>query len=207
MLSRARYSSSQEDLDNALCMATTRKDDYQPLEFCEDLYSQDLVQIGRYLSTLEKDPQWSADVFSRIRKKSYQFMLRDGVSLRHPKKKCHIFLRVIGTNKEKTQILQNLHNFDSASHKEREATYKREKRLYWWPGMYMNVSEYVETYKVYQLYSKVQHRDRLVPTYPLSLHYQWAVDVVHMPKGVRGARYLVLAIKNLFSYSKGRAFT
>jgi hypothetical protein len=57
MLSRARYSSGQEDLDNAICMATTRKDDYQPLEFCEDLYSGDLVQIGWYLSTLEKDPQ------------------------------------------------------------------------------------------------------------------------------------------------------
>jgi hypothetical protein len=28
---------------------------------------------------------------------------------------------------------------------------------------------------------------------------------VHLPKGVRGARYLVLAIEDLLSYSKGRA--
>jgi hypothetical protein len=147
------------------------------------------------------------DTFNRIRKKSYLFMLRDGVLWRHPKKKGHMLLRVIGTNKEKIEILRNLHDFDTAGHKGREATYERVKRLYWWRGMYLNVSEYVETCKVYQLYSKIQHRDGLVHTYPLSLHYQWAVDVVHMPKGVRSAQYLVLAIEDLSSYSKGRALT
>ena len=207
MLSRARYSSSQEDLEDAVCMATSSEEDYQQLEFREDLYLGELVQIGRYLSTLEKDPLWNADTFNRIRKKSYLFMLRDGVLWKHPKKKGQMLLRVIGTNKEKTEILRNLHDFDTAGHKGREATYERVKRLYWWPGMYVDVSEYVETCKVCQLYSKVQHRDGLVPTYPLSLHYQWAVDVVHMPKGVRGAQYLVLAIEDLSSYSKGRALT
>jgi hypothetical protein len=46
-----------------------------------------------------------------------------------------------------------------------------------------------------------------VPTHSLSLHYQWAVDVVHMPNGVRCAQYLVLAIKDLLLYNKGRALT
>jgi hypothetical protein len=88
MLSRARYSFSLEaDDKDGLCMATTSEEDYEQLDFCEDLYSGELVQIGRYISTLEKDPQWNADTFNRIRKKSYQFMLRDGVLWRHPKKK------------------------------------------------------------------------------------------------------------------------
>ncbi len=57
-------------------------------------------------------------------------MLRDGVLWRHPNKKGHILLRVIGMSKEKIEILQNLHDFDTAGHKGREATYKRVKRLY-----------------------------------------------------------------------------
>jgi PHD/YefM family antitoxin component YafN of YafNO toxin-antitoxin module len=130
MLSRARYSSSQEDLDDAVCMATSSEKDYQQLEFCEDLYSGELVQIERYLSTLEKDPLWSADTFNRITKKSYLFMLRDAVIWRHARKKGHMLLRVIGTNKEKTEILRNLHDFDNGGHKKREATYERVKRLY-----------------------------------------------------------------------------
>jgi hypothetical protein len=81
------------------------------LEFYEDLYSRELVHIRRYLSTLEKDPQWNPDTFNRIRKKSCQFMLRDGVLWRHSKKKGHILLWVIGTNKEKKEILQHLNDF------------------------------------------------------------------------------------------------
>jgi hypothetical protein len=58
MLSRARYSfSPEESNDDGLYMAITSEEDYQQLEFRKDLYSEELVQIGRYLSTLEKDPQ------------------------------------------------------------------------------------------------------------------------------------------------------
>jgi hypothetical protein len=71
--------------------------------------------------------------------------------------------------------------------------------------MYVDVSTYVETCKICQVYSKVKHRDGLNPTYPLALHYQWAVDLVAMPNIVRGAKFFVLAIEDLFSYSRGMA--
>jgi hypothetical protein len=53
----------------------------------------------------------------------------------------------------------------------------------------------------------VKHRDGLNPTYPLALHYQWVVDLVAMPNGVRRAKFLVLAIEDLSSYNEGRALT
>jgi len=65
----------------------------------------------------------------------------------------------------------------------------------------------VETCEVCQLYSKVRHRDELHPTHPLYLHFQWALDIVHMPPGVRGAKYLVLAREDLSSYVEGRALS
>jgi hypothetical protein len=53
----------------------------------------------------------------------------------------------------------------------------------------------------------VKHRDELNLTHLLALHYQWTVDLVAMLNGVRGAKFLILAIEDLSSYSKGRAFT
>jgi hypothetical protein len=73
--------------------------------------------------------------------------------------------------------------------------------------VYVDVSKYVETCNVCQLYSKVQHKDGLVSTYPFFLHNQWAVDVVHVLKEVRGAQHFVLAIEDLLSYSKCRVLT
>jgi hypothetical protein len=207
MLSRARYTCDEQAANHMTCLHSTLEEHSENLEFNHEAYSGELLQIGRYLSTLQRDPEWSNQEFNKIRKRSYQFMVREGVLWKQPKKNGYLLLRVVGTEEEKLEILHNLHDFDMAGHKGREATYDKVRRLYWWPRLYLDVSEYVETCKVCQLYSKVKHRDGLNPTYPLSLHYQWALDVVHMPKGVRGAKYLVLAIEDLSSYIEGRALT
>ncbi|CAM6086034.1 unnamed protein product [Calypogeia fissa] len=73
--------------------------------------------------------------------------------------------------------------------------------------MYVDVKAYVRSCKTCQYYSKIQFKDGLNPTSPLSLHFQWAVDVVHMPLGVRGAKYLVVAREDLSSYVEGRALS
>ena len=55
------------------------------------------------------------------------------------------------------------------------------------------------------LYSNVQHRDELHPSYPLSMHYKWLVDIVVMPMGLGQMKYLVLARKDLTNQVEGRA--
>ena len=207
MLSRARYAGSQEELEAKVSMHANVEEKLEKLEFFEERYTGELLQIGRYLASLEKDPTWSEEAYSKIRKKSYHFMVREGLLWRHSKTKSGMLLRVVGKEEERRQVLQNLHDFEVAEHKGRDATYEKVRQLYWWPGMYVDVSTYVETCKVCQVYSKVKHRDGLNPTYPLALHYQWAVDLVAMPNGVRGAKFLVLAIEDLSSYSEGRALT
>jgi len=207
MLSRARYSSDDAEASHLMCLNSNLEEDREEVEFNEEAYSGELLQLGRYLTTLQQDPEWSKQDFNNIRKRSYQFMVREGFLWKLPKKKGHLCLRVIGKEEEKQEILQNLHDSNMAGHKGREATYDKIRKLYWWPGMYVDVKEYVESCKVCQLYSKIKHRDGLNPTYPLSLHYQWALDIVHMPRGVRGAKYLALAIEDLSSYTEGRALS
>lgn len=205
MLSRARYKEEGEDEDES-CIIHTHVVE-EKLEFDESLYSGELLLIGRYLCTLEADKEWTTEEFKRIRKKAYNFLLKEGFLWKRPKKKGHIPLRVIDTQEEKLQILQYCHDMDVAGHKGVHSTYEKVKELYWWRGVYKDVRQYVETCEVCQLYSKVRHRDELHPTHPLYLHFQWVLDIVHMPQGVRGAKYLVLAREDLSSYVEGRALS
>ena len=56
-----------------------------------------------------------------------------------------------------------------------------------------------------QLQSKIQYRDELHPTYPPSIHFQWVIDLVIMPPGIWGMRYLVLTREELSNFVEGRA--
>ena len=56
-----------------------------------------------------------------------------------------------------------------------------------------------------QLQPKVRYRDELHPTYPLSMHFQCVIDLVAMPLGLWGMKYLVLAMEELSNYVEGRA--
>ena len=55
------------------------------------------------------------------------------------------------------------------------------------------------------MHSIVQHRDKLHPTYPLTVHFKWTVDLVTMPMGVGQMRYLMLAREDLMNQVEGRA--
>jgi hypothetical protein len=204
MLSRARYKSRKDSFE---CLHSEIEGEIERLPFCEDLYSGELLVIGRYLSTLERDTRWSNEEFGKIRKKAYKFMVREGYLWRRPNGSKQVPLRVLDTEGEKIQVLQEAHDFEVAGHRGVQATYDKVKRFYWWAGMYVDVREYVESCETCQYYSKIQHRDGLNPTYPLSLHFTWVVDVVHMPSGIRGAKYLVLAREELSSYVEGRALS
>ena len=68
---------------------------------------------------------------------------------------------------------------------------------YWCPGIYKSVHDFVSTCESCQMHSVVQHRDKLHPTYPSTVHFKWMVDLVTMPIGVGQMRYLVQAREDL----------
>ena len=73
--------------------------------------------------------------------------------------------------------------------------------------MYKDVLHFVSTCESYQVHSNVRHRDGLRPTYPLTIHFKWMVDLVSMPMGVGHMKYLVLAREDLTNQVEGRALT
>ena len=71
--------------------------------------------------------------------------------------------------------------------------------------MYKDVLHFVSTCESCQVHSNVRHRDGLRPTYPLTIHFKWMVDLVSMPMGVGQMKYLVLAREDLTSQVEGWA--
>jgi hypothetical protein len=57
----------------------------------------------------------------------------------------------------------------------------------------------------YQLQSKICYKDELHPTYPLAIYFQWVIDLVVMPLGLWGMKYLVLAREELSNFVEDRA--
>ncbi|CAM6094421.1 unnamed protein product [Calypogeia fissa] len=201
ILSRARYGDDMVEEGSVIGMRV----EVEKVGFKKHLYSDEMLIIGRYLETLEKDEAWDREEFSRIWKKAYKFALKEGYLWRRPKKAGEAILWVVGTEEEKQRKLSESHDAETAGHHGVQATYEKARGLYWWAGMYVDIRAYVETCQVCQYYSKIQHRDELRPTHPLSLHFQLGLDIVHMPRGARGAKYLILAREDLSSYVEGRA--
>ena len=217
MLSRARYvheeemethevDESTEDSDYGYVLATNGANtDGEALPFEANQYEGRLRDIGIYLSTLRKQEGWMDKTFKDIRHQSYGYLLRDGFLWKRPKRKDGVPLRVIGDMETKNQILKEFHDTFWAGHRGIWATYNKIKERYWWKGLYKDVEDFVASCVDCQLQSKVRYRDELHPTYPLAIHFQWIIDLVAMPLGLWGMKYLVLAREELSNFVEGRA--
>ena len=71
--------------------------------------------------------------------------------------------------------------------------------------MYKDIVTYVKTCEQCQMYSNIRYCDGLQPTYSLTPHYKWVVDIVMMLTGAWQMKYLVLAREDLTNHVDGRA--
>ena len=71
--------------------------------------------------------------------------------------------------------------------------------------MYNDVHHFVTTCESCQIHSRIRHHDKLHPTYPLTIHFKWMVELMKIPMGVGQIRYLVLARESLTNQVEGRA--
>ncbi len=214
MLSRARYENEEEmqydsessNLDYFVTSNNNKREDCSILAlFQEREYSDEMLLLGRYLSSLQRDNALSDEQFKKLKRKAKSFFLHDGHLWKHPKRKGMCPQRVISMAEAQQKIIKECHEELWAGHRGVWATFAKVKERFWWYGMYKNVKEFVETCEICQMYSMVRHRDGLHPTFPLAMHYKWAIDLVMMPKGIWQMQYLVLAREDLTNQVEGRA--
>ena len=112
---------------------------------------------------------------------------------------------MVDDSETKTQVLKEFHDALWVGHREVWATYTKTKERYWWKGLYKDVEGFVASCLTCQLQSKIRYRDELHLTYPPSIHFQWVIDLVIMPPGIWGMKYLVLAREELSNFVEERA--
>ncbi|KAL3687049.1 hypothetical protein R1sor_013358 [Riccia sorocarpa] len=210
MLSRARYDGEEEMVEESEDIgeqfySVSEVGVNSVVGFREDLYEGEWLDIGRYLATLSKQEGWTDEEYRKVRKKAYSYMLEDGYLWKRPKRGTGVPLRVVCDKETQLKLMAEFHESLWAGHRGIWATYSKLKERYWWKNMYRDVVVFVESCLTCQMYSNVRHRDGLHPTYPLAIHFKWVVDLVTMPVGLWGMRYLVLAREDLSNQVEGRA--
>jgi hypothetical protein len=59
MLSQARYAGNKEELEAKVSTHASMEKEWEKLEFFEERYTRELLQIDCYLARLKKDPTWN----------------------------------------------------------------------------------------------------------------------------------------------------
>jgi transposase InsO family protein len=175
----------------------------EEVPFQEDEYEGDLQKLGLFICNRYKTK--NAVDERNIKRIAQKYFLKNGQLWKKPLSERETPRRVICLKEQKKKILEEFHNQAWAGHRSFGPTYLKIKERFYWKGLYRHVKEYVETCEKCQMYSKVKVRGGLHPTYPSTVHFKWSVDLVHLPKGIRGMKYLVLAREDLTNMVEGRA--
>lgn len=166
-------------------------------------YSGDDLLIGEYLTTLRRAEGMSDQDFNRIRKKSKQFLVRDGHLFKIARKGGMAPRRVICISERQEQIIRELH--DDIGHRGDLATFRHVSRRYQWKGMYEMVSKFVRSCGECQRRKGIRLQEPLHPTWTSTVWEKVGIDVVYMPEGEGGEKYIVFARDDLSGWVEGRA--
>ena len=109
----------------------------------ETEYVGDDLLLGRYLETLRRPEGMAKVEFGSLRKKSRNFLVRDGYLFKRGKKRGVPPRRVVGLPEQREEIITDVH--DEIGHPGMKPTYDRVAKRYQWKGMYQDVVEWAKT--------------------------------------------------------------
>jgi hypothetical protein len=113
------------------------------LSTIHDEYTGDWSDLVYYLSTLQKPRrEMSEKEFAKLRKRSYQFIVKGGILYRRSKE-GRMPRRVIVNQDQKELILKSLH--DEFGHRGVNGTFMLVGDRYYWPGLFLDVKGFCET--------------------------------------------------------------
>jgi Integrase zinc binding domain len=165
-------------------------------------YEGDDLVLGQYLETLNRPEGLTDQQFQRLRKKSRNFLVRDGYLFKRGRKRNVPPRRVVGLSEQRLEIIRGLH--DEIGHCGKQSTYDQISRRYQWKGMYDDVANYVKSCEECQRRARIRYEEPLHPTWSTTVLEKVGVDVVHMPtSGNYG--YIVFARDDLTGWVEGRA--
>ena len=165
-------------------------------------YDEHYHKIIRFLQTMQvpTDIPVSKDCHFRIEATKYHIV--DGVLFRR-NTKGRMSRKVICHENDKKAILKALH--EESGHRGRDGTATKILKRYWWRNVYRDTKEHVQSCDECQRRLNVRVEEVLHPNLTSTMWNRVCVDVVHMPKGVGGSKYLVVAREDVSGWPEARA--
>ena len=168
--------------------------------------SQQYNRIFQYLLT----QQIPTDLTTNKLIKQFQnfctpFIIKNNYLYRKDKRKENNLLRVIRSY-EMEPVLYMMHNDPSAGHFSTDTMFDKIRSRYYWPQMYENIRQYVQSCDACQRRGKMKTRQYLHPIPVHSPFYQIGLDFVGpLPATENGNKYIIVAIDYLTKWPEAKA--
>jgi hypothetical protein len=174
------------------------------IAFNAELYEDDPddAVLGQYLSTLQRPDGLTDSQYQQLRKKSKNFLVRDGLLFKRPRHRSIPPRRVVGLKDERKKIMAELH--DEKGHMGSKATYNLISKRYQWRGMYGDVMEWIKTCDECQKRAQRRFQEPLHPTWSITVWEKVGMDIVYMPWDGKDG-YIVFARDGLSEWAEARA--
>ena len=169
----------------------------------EGEYTDDDLILGRYLESIERPVGLSGVHHQKLRKKSRNFLKRDGYLFKRSQKRGLPPRRVVGLKDQRLAIIHVL--YDGIGHRGKQATFEQVRRRYQWKGLYDDVAEFVKSCEECQRRARNRYEEPLKPTWMVTMWTKIGVDVVYMPPAPGGNGFIVFARDDLNGWIERRA--
>src|ERR1041384_3460121 len=160
-------------------------------------------QLYQYLSSLQFDLDISNTEESRIQKEAKHYFIENNKLYRRNQNKHQ---RVIKSD-QKHLILYTLHD-EQGVHLGISSIYNKIKERYYWPTMYNDIKNYIQTCDICQRRGHEIQRQDLTPLEVKYPFYRVGIDIKGpLPPTKQGNHYIIVAMDYLTKWPEARAVT
>ena len=144
--------------------------------FREAEYMEEDLTLGKYLETLERPSDMTDDEYRKLRNKSRNFLVHDGLLFKRGRRRWQPPRRVLGLPTQRREATRQLH--DECGHRGIRPTFEQVARRYQWRGMWEDVKEFCQSCEECQRRSRLRYEEPLHPTFTTIVWEKIGVDVV-----------------------------
>ena len=161
------------------------------LKVLDNLCTDEFLDIARWLTTLKRPKYMTRAEYAKLRKTARRYrVVQDYLWLKTSGDRP--LRRVIDKPEEQQRIIRALH--EESGHRGIEGTWRKISYRYHWPHLYDQVRSFIKTCEECQFHATRRYDEELHPTWGTDMIWGWVtIDVVYMPDGKLGKKFLVVA--------------